>query len=137
MLGAVGIVAEQNDLSACGHHKDDPDHRLLKAGEAALSPNQEGGCNEGGGDSTDLDRPAVGLPAHRVGSDHSEPGDLGDRQIDEDDPALEHELAQRHMRRKYQQPRQKCGKQNFEINTSLIERCPSMELRPFAGVNKS
>ena len=107
MLGAVRVIAQQNDFSARCHDKDHPDHPLLKGREVALAPNQKGGGKEGGGDRADLDRPAIGLPAQRIGCDYSEPSDLSDRQIDKDDPALKDELAQWYMRRKYQQPGEK------------------------------
>jgi hypothetical protein len=71
MLGAMRIVAQQNDFGARCHDEDHPDHRLLKGGETVLTPNQKSGGEQGRDNSSDLDRPAVGFPPHGVGSDYS------------------------------------------------------------------
>jgi hypothetical protein len=54
------------------------------------------------------------LPAHQIGDDDAEPGDLGDRQVDEDDAALEHELPERNMGGEDEDAGQEGRHQDFE-----------------------
>ena len=64
--------------------------------------------------AADLHAPAFRLEAERVGGGHAEARDLRDGEVDEDDAAIEHLLAQRHMRRQHQQARRETPASRME-----------------------
>jgi hypothetical protein len=124
MLGAVRVVGEQDQLGAGGEDEHDADHRLLQLAHPALAPQEERGRRQRRRNRADLHRPAVRFPAHRVRGDHPEPRDLSDRQIDEHDAALQHELSQRHVRRQHQNPGEERGKQDRQLNVRHARHRP-------------
>ena len=106
------MLASSSTLPVAAEHENDADHRFLHVRPDALRPGQEQRAGEGGGERRDLNRDALGLESDLVGEHHAAAGDLGDRQVDEDDSAREHLHAQRHVRRGDEQARQERRQQD-------------------------
>jgi hypothetical protein len=84
-----------------------------------LRPGQQPGAEQRRRDGGGLHRDAALGQAEGIGGDDAEAGDLGDREIDEDDAAVEHLLAERHVRRQHQQ----AGDQG-RAEDAPVERAP-------------
>jgi len=106
MLAAVRVAGEQQQASARRQHEQHADQRLLDLRPAALGPGQHQGSEQRRRQRRHLNRPALRLEPHRVRRNDANSGDLRDRQVDENDPAIEHLGAQRHVRGQHQQPGQ-------------------------------
>ncbi len=52
--------------------------------------------------------------ADSIGGDYAKPRHLRDGEIDEDDAALQHKLAQRHMRREHENAGEKSWQKDIE-----------------------
>ena len=107
------------------HHAD---QRLLLLRRAPLGPGQQPRAEQGRRDGRGLHGDAALGQAERVGGDHAEPGDLRDREVDEDDAAVEHLHAERHVRREHQQ----AGDER-RAEDAPVERAPVHGLAPPAS----
>lgn len=65
-----------------------------------------------------LHAPAADRETERAGDDDTEPGELRDRKVNEDDAAPQHLTAQRHMARQHQQTGCERRQQNAGIDRS-------------------
>ena len=125
MLGAVRVAVQQQQRQARGQHEQYTDQRFLLCGEAPFGVRQQRGAGERGAGGNRLHRPAMRLEAEHLGGDHAEHRDLGNGQIDEHDAALQHFLAERHVRGEHQQPGQQRRQQHIQFQ-SQIHRAASL-----------
>lgn len=114
VLAAVGVFGEQNDRQRGRGNEGDADHRLLHARFAGVAPAQKSRTQQGGAHRGGLYTPGA---LHPGGMRHNHPqaGDLGDRQVEENDPALQNFGAQGHVGGEHQEAGGECGQQNAEL----------------------
>ena len=117
MLAAVRIVREQQQAAGRREHEQRADQRLLIIRPLAIGPGQQRAAEQRRDRGGDLDAVAVLVDADVLREDHAERGDLRDREIDEDDAAREHLLAERHVRRQHEQARDAGGPENAELES--------------------
>ena len=98
VLAALRVVGEQQQRAGRREHEQRADQRLLEFRPVAVGPRQQPGAADRRDGGRDLHAPPAFVDAVPLREDHAERGDLRDRQVDEDDAAREHLLAQRHVR---------------------------------------
>ena len=91
------VVREQQYGDARGQHKHHANDGLLYLRPAPLRPGQQQGPGERGAERGHLHRGTLRCPAHGVGKDDTDAGNLRHGQIDENNAARKHLHAQRHM----------------------------------------
>ena len=116
MFATPWILAHEEDSRACRDREADADDRFLPIRHPALDPAQEEGCRECSSDRGDLGGPSVLVRAHGMSGHDAQARHLGDRQVDEDDAALQHHRSQRDMRRQHQHAGRECGQENAGLH---------------------
>ena len=110
------VASEQQDAAGRRKNEQDANQWFLDARPALFGPAQAHGGHQRGTRGDDLDLIALGIPLQRVGRNNAQPGDLCDRQVNEDDAALQHLLTQRHVRAQHQQARGECRPDNGPVD---------------------
>ena len=93
----------------CGTGRDNEcrtDDRFLDLRPAAFTSVQQHGTRQCRRIRHHLHGNHAFIQVHHVSRDHTQPGNLCNREVDEDNAALQHFAPQRHMGRQHQQPRQ-------------------------------
>ena len=131
MLAAVRVAGEQQQSHARREDEEHADQRLLLLRRAPFGPSQQPGTEERRSDRGGLHGEAVLGDAERVGGDHAEPRDLRDREVDEDDAAIEHLHAERDVGREDEQP-----SDQGRAEDAPVEHAPVHGLVPAAATRR-
>ena len=113
-LAAMGIVGKSQQGHGGGNDEAAPDHRFLLVRRLALDPAEEQRDGDAGRESRPLLHNPGGFLQPEVEQDDGKPDDLGGRQVDKHDPALEDLDSQRRVRRRDDQPDDKARRQDIE-----------------------
>jgi hypothetical protein len=131
VLGAVRGVVEDQDAGRRGHRVDDADDRLLRhAPVLAAREREHGGADDRETDGQRVGHGFAGLAAEQRGDRGAEYRHLGQREIDEDDLALDHVQTEVDVNPGDTQQ----GQERPEQERELIDHVPTSQVTGGAGL---
>ena len=106
MLSAVRVAGQQQDASGGGDDEQQADQGLLDVGPAPLAEGQQrrcAQCGEAGGELRRETTPQF-VQMNKARDNDTQGGNLGHREVDEDDAAPQYRNAQGHVGGEHHQP---------------------------------
>jgi hypothetical protein len=115
MLAGMRIGREEQQRAGRRQHEHDADGRFLHVVPAAVGPREKQRSEQRRAQCTDLHRAALRLEARPAGEHDTDPCNLSNREIDEDDAAIQHLNAQWNMRCGHENPGRERGPQDAPV----------------------
>ena len=121
MLATLRIIGQQQQRTAGRQYEQSADQRFLILRPATISPRQQASAKKRSDRRGDLDAKPVLVDAEKTGRNYPERGNLRYCQVDEDNAARQHLLAERNMRREHDQTGQTGWTEDTDVQSVPVQ----------------